>query len=192
MPYTEILIDTPPFDPTTHRIDRVERIVDDEAQSITTRAIIVPLSVDERAAIDAANADLLAAAAATLSAARMRAVADNNAWAGKAREAYLTAVPGQSSTYAAKQGEADRWTAAGQPAEVEATAYPWAADRADLMGVAITDVLAEWSAVAAAWGIVGRRIERERERVNQRIADAASQSEIRVAADSADYRAEKA
>jgi hypothetical protein len=187
MPYTEILIDTPPFDPTTHRIDRVERIVDDEAQTITTRAIIVPLSVDERAAIDAANADLVAAAAATLSAARARAVADNNAAAGRAREAYLTAVPGQSTTYAAKQAEADWWVAAGRPTVVDASAYPWAADRADLMGLTIPDVLAEWSEVAAAWGIVGRRIERERERVNGLIAVAETVAAIQAALGSADY-----
>jgi hypothetical protein len=187
MTYTEILIDTPAFDPCTHRIDRVERIVDDEAQTITTRAIIVPLSADERAAIVAANAALVAAAAATLSAARMQAVADNNVRAGKAREAYLTAVPGQSTTYAAKQAEADRWVSAGRPTAVDTAAYPWAADRADLMGVAITDVLAEWSAVAAAWGVAGRRIERERERVNGLIADAETVAAIQAALGSADY-----
>jgi hypothetical protein len=55
------------------------------------------------------------------------------------------------------------------------------------MGVTIPDVLAEWSEVAAAWGIVGRRIERERERVNQRIADAETVVAIQAALDSADY-----
>jgi hypothetical protein len=126
--------------------------------------------------------------AATLSAARARAVADNNARAGTAREAYLTAVPGQSTTYAAKQAEADRWVSAERPTAVDTAAYPWAADRADLMGMTIPAVLAEWSAVATAWGIVGRRIERERERVNGLIAVATSLADIRAALDSADYQ----
>jgi hypothetical protein len=169
----QIIETVPTFDATTHRM--ASTFTDtDQGDHILRLWDVEPIPPDD--------------IAAALSAARACAVADNNAAAGRAREAYLTAVPGQSTTYAAKQAEADRWTAAGQPAEVEATAYPWAADRADLMGLAITDVLAEWSAVAAAWGVAGRRIERERERVNGLIGAATSLAEIQAALGSADYQ----
>lgn len=129
------------------------------------------------------------ALAAILTAARAAAVAANNAAAGKAREAYLTAVPGQATTYAAKQAEVARWLDAGRPADATAAAYPWAGDRADLRAVTVAAVLAEWEAVTEAWELVGRQIERERERVNDAIKAAETLGTIEAARDSAAYPA---
>ena len=125
--------------------------------------------------------------AAALLAARAAAVSANNQAAGKAREAYLTAVPGQATTYAAKQAEVQRWIAAGRPDDATADAYPWAGDRADLRSVTVADVLAEWEAVTAAWEAAGRLIERERERVNEAINSAGTLEAIQAARDGAAY-----
>ncbi|CAO3434279.1 hypothetical protein [Azospirillum endophyticum] len=125
--------------------------------------------------------------AAALTAARNAAVAANNSAAGRAREAYLTAVPGQATTYAAKQAEMQRWIAAGRPVDATAAAYPWAGDRADLRAVTVAAVLAEWEAVTEAWETVGRQIERERERVNGVITAAGSLDAVQAARDSAAY-----
>ncbi|WP_377811874.1 hypothetical protein ABNQ38_36655 (plasmid) [Azospirillum sp. A29] len=127
--------------------------------------------------------------AAILTAARAAAVAANNTAAGNAREAYLTAVPGQATTYAAKQAETQRWIEAGRLANAAAATYPWAGDRADLRAVTVSAVLAEWEAVTAAWEVVGRRIERERERVNEAIGAADTLEAIQAARDSAAYPA---
>lgn len=170
----EIFETIPPFDGATHRqaatytdtedpeYDRVRRVWDVE-----------PIPLEE--------------IAAALSAARASAIAANNAAAGKAREAYLTAVPGQATTYAAKQAEVSRWIAAGRPADATEAAYPWAGDRADLRAVTVAAVLAEWEAVTAAWEVVGRQIERERERVNDAINTAETLGSIEAARDSAVY-----
>ncbi|MBP2230827.1 hypothetical protein J2847_004136 [Azospirillum agricola] len=125
--------------------------------------------------------------AAALATARAAAVLANNAAAGRAREAYLTAVPGQATTYAAKQAEMMRWVVSGRLADVTADAYPWAGDRAQLRAVTVAEVLAEWEAVTAAWETVGRQIEAERERVNLAIEVASDMPAIQAARDSADY-----
>ncbi|WP_376959626.1 hypothetical protein ABNQ39_06890 [Azospirillum sp. A26] len=125
--------------------------------------------------------------AAAIIAARAAAIAANNSAAGRAREAYLTAVPGQATTYAAKQAETLRWIEAGRPADATAAAYPWASDRADLRSVSVAAVLAEWEAVTAAWEAAGRQIERERERVNEAIGAAGTLEAILAARDSAAY-----
>lgn len=125
--------------------------------------------------------------AAALAAARTTAVAANNSAAGRAREAYLTAVPGQATTYAAKQAEMVRWVGEGRPTGATAIAYPWAGDRAGLRGVTVAEVLAEWEAVTAAWEAVGRLIERERERVNEAIGTASTRDAVDAARDSAAY-----
>lgn len=125
--------------------------------------------------------------AAAIIAARTNAITANNSAAGRAREAYLTAVPGQATTYAAKQAEVVRWIAAGRPADATADAYPWAGDRADLRAATVADVLAEWEAVTTAWEAAGRQIERERERVNAAIIAAGSLDAVQAARDSAAY-----
>ncbi|CBS87024.1 hypothetical protein [Azospirillum lipoferum] len=125
--------------------------------------------------------------AAALAAARALAVTANNEAAGRAREAYLTAVPGQATTYAAKQAEVGRWVDAGRPADAAADAYPWAGDRAERRAVTVAQVLTEWDAVTAAWESVGRLIECERERVNEAIAAAGTVEAIQAARDSAAY-----
>ncbi|RJF80953.1 hypothetical protein D3877_12015 [Azospirillum cavernae] len=122
-----------------------------------------------------------------LSSARSAAVAANNVAAGRAREAYLTAVPGQATTYAAKQAEVERWIGADRPDDAPAVDYPWAGDRAALLSTTVTAVLAKWEAVTAAWEMVGRQIETERERVNLAIADALTPDAIQAARDSAVY-----
>lgn len=118
---------------------------------------------------------------------RAAAVAANNDAAGRARLAYITAIPGQSETYAKKQAEALRWSAAGQPADVAAADYPWAARRAARMITTVAAVLAEWSAIIVAIEDPGLDIEDERERVNELIASAGTPSAIRVAKESARY-----
>lgn len=125
--------------------------------------------------------------AATLAEARATAVTANNAAAGRAREAYLTAVPGQATTYAAKQAETVRWIEAGRQADVTATAYPWAGDRAALRSVTVGEVLAEWEAVTTAWELVGRQIETERERINLAISAAGNLPAIQAAQTSVAY-----
>jgi len=157
----------PGHDPATHRAPHWD--------GVTAAWVIEPIPPEE--------------IAAALAAARLVAVAANNAAAGRAREAYLTAVPGQATTYAAKQAEVARWVDAGRPADATAVAYPWAGDRAELRGVTIAEVLAEWEAVTAAWEMVGRRIEAERERVNDLIGSAGTPEATQAARDSAVYPA---
>jgi hypothetical protein len=118
---------------------------------------------------------------------RTQAITANNNAAGRAREAYLTAVPGQATTYAAKQAEAARWVAEGRAVAATAAAYPWAGDRAGLRGVTVAEVLAEWEAVAAAWEAVGRQIEAERERVNLAIGTAGTAAAVMAAREGATY-----
>lgn len=125
--------------------------------------------------------------ATALEAARAGAITANNVAAGRAREAYLTAVPGQATTYAAKQAEVTRWIEAGRPVDATADAYPWAGDRAELRVVTVAAVFAEWEAVMAAWETVGRLIERERERVNAAIGAAGTLEAIQAARDRATY-----
>lgn len=151
----------PVFDASTHKaIDRWTSTVD-SGGGITFTQVVVSIKDD--------------------------AIGQNNAAAGRAREQYLTAVPGQSTTYAAKQAEAARWVAAGRPAAPSATEYPWASDRAGLRAVSVAEVLAEWEAVAIAWAAIGRAVEHERERVNLLIRDAANAEAVQAALDSAAY-----
>lgn len=169
----EIFETVPTFDARTHRQAATHQpdVPEPEHNRIKRVWDVEPIPLEE---IDAA-----------LAAARVSAVAANNGSAGRAREAYLTAVPGQATTYAAKQAEVARWIEAGRPAT--ATAYPWAGDRADLRSVTVAEVLAEWEGVTAAWETVGRLIERERERVNGEIGAAATLDEVQAARDSAAY-----
>lgn len=179
--YWPILYEVPPYEPATQRLsDQMDEALDPTMKAITVRRLVVNLTTAEIEAKAAAAAGAFADAQAA-------AVAANNAAAGKAREAYLTAVPGQATTYAAKQAEVQRWIAAGRPGDATADAYPWAGDRADLRAVTVADVLAEWEAVTAAWEAAGRLIERERERVNEAIAAASTPEAIQVARNSAAY-----
>lgn len=178
----EIFETIPPFDARTHRqaatfTETEEVVVIEGLECIRTKREwdVEPIPPEE--------------IAGALAAARIVAVTANNATAGKAREAYLTAVPGQATTYAAKQAEVSRWIEAGRPADATAAAYPWAGDRADLRAVTVAAVLAEWEAVTAAWEVVGRQIERERERVNEAISAAGTPEAIQAARDSAAYPA---
>ncbi|KAA0572262.1 hypothetical protein FZ983_32340 [Azospirillum sp. B21] len=168
-----MIIETiPAFDGRTHR--KAATYTDTEEDGHTLRTWDVePIPPEE--------------IAAALLAAQNAAISANNQAAGRAREAYLTAVPGQATTYAAKQAEMQRWVAAGRPDDADATPYPWAGDRADLRAVSVADVLAEWEAVTFAWETVGRQIERERERVNEAISAAGSLDAIQAARDSAVY-----
>lgn len=166
----------PPFDGRTHR--QASTYTDTEEPD--RNRIRREWHIEEIPAVDIA---------AAVAAARAIAVVGNNAAAGRAREAYLTAVPGQATTYAAKQAETVRWINAGRPADAAGDLYPWAGDRADLRGVTVADVLAEWEAVTAAWEGVGRQIERERERVNEAIKAAMTREDIQAALDGACYPA---
>ncbi|SMH59488.1 hypothetical protein [Azospirillum agricola] len=163
---------------------RAERLPQDQwrvgANAVTVAYELVDLTVDELAA----QAGI---AEAALKNARAAAVAANNAAAGRVREAYLTAVPGQETTYAAKQGEVARWVAEGRPADVNPEFYPWAGDRAELRNVTAADVLAEWQTVTNGWEAIGRQIEKERERVNDMIAASGSLADIEAARMSAVY-----
>ncbi len=171
------------LDPAMQRVsDRTIETPDPATRTVAVRALVVdltPAEIEARAA----------AAAAALADAQAAAVAANNGSAGRAREAYLTAVPGQATTYAAKQAEVQRWIADGRPDDAGAASYPWAGDRADLRIVTVASVLAEWETVTAAWETVGRQIERERERVNGEIGAAATLDEIQAVRDSAAYPA---
>ncbi len=170
---TQPLKTCPVFDATTHRL--VDAFIERQRAdgSVYLEQVVAPITPEE--------------IAINLEVARAAAIAANNGAAGKAREVYLTAVPGQSQTYAAKQAEATRWIAAGRPTDAAATAYPWANDRARLRQVSVSAVLAEWETVAAGWEAAGRRIEAERERVNSDITAAQTLADIKEAQEGAVY-----
>lgn len=109
--------------------------------------------------------DLAATAAAELAAAQAQARADLARAAEAARMRFLTAGDGKAQAYRVKAEEVARWdaivAAAGTP---DPDAFPWAKDRADVLSqvapTTVEDVIDEWRATVAGWGVAGRAIEK--------------------------------
>ena len=135
--------------------------------------------------VTAKSAETLAAELAALKADLVRR---NNDACGAERRKQITDIAGQENTYREKQLEAERWIAAGSPESVDPEDYPWAVDRAAVKGwPSPVYALTEWAEIRAGWLDLGRRIEKERERVNEAIMDAATAAEAQAAFDGADY-----
>lgn len=114
-----------------------------------------------------------------LEALRGGALATVDGDAERARLQFITRGDGQTATYLAKQGEVERWRAAGAPADVAVgQGYTWAEKRAARRGAPVGAVLAEWGARVDAWTDVGQRIEDIREQAKEDIAAATDAPEI--------------
>lgn len=94
---------------------------------------------------------------ADVAACRLWAAGEIDAAAGRARSRYLTTVPGQEATYAAKYAQAQAYIVAGYPA---ATPYPWIAQEASRTGLTPTQAADRIKATGDGWAnVIGPAIE---------------------------------
>jgi len=119
----------------------------------------------------------------TLDQARTSGQAVIDMHAGSARTRYITTVPGQSETYAAKAADAANYKAAGYPVANLAN-YPWVqAEAQAINGAAPTASQAQAAAdsilaAQAAWAAVGVKIEQQRRAANTAIQAAGTLADV--------------
>lgn len=94
---------------------------------------------------------------ADVAACRLWAAGEIDDAAGRARSRYLTTVPGQEATYAAKYSQAQAYIAAGYPT---ATLYPWIAQEASRTGLTPSQAADRIKATGDGWAnVIGPAIE---------------------------------
>jgi len=109
-----------------------------------------------------------------------------DAAAGRARQRYITSVPGQAETYLLKAQEADTYAAAGYPADL--TQYPWLTKETQATGMTPRAAADAIIAQRDAWVVIGSSIELERRKgklavdASAAISDAIKARDLAIAA----------